>query len=399
MAPTPRYHHNSFVTRNGMLIVYGGIAADNTKLDDIWSLNLHDLDSSPPKRKWESITPAGLHPTPQRGNVGCFFPEHEKFVLVASTNSNPLCEFFILDLKNLSWTVVVTQDTPFAREFHSVAPIYDGSVTVAVACGMRRRLESDVLGDGFCVTLLSTSPVSKLSDFCWLFVFAYLRPEELCKLGRVSKEFYRLTSLNDAWLSYFPADNPPPKDHGKLKLLWIKMYGRPSLWINPTPGVIKYRIPRYEKPESSGCFLGNGQVLLADSSTKSVEDIQPGDSVMSGIKMKPRTVIEVRARAINSQYNLVFIKNVGLTTGHPILVDGKWTRPIDVKQPTSLFVGTMYDFVLDGGPAESDHSVIINGLTVCTLGNDCGEDLRSKFPIMDFKYGTGFWAHNLHTEN
>ncbi|KAH3761104.1 hypothetical protein Pelo_7072 [Pelomyxa schiedti] len=405
--PTPRYHHSSFVTRNGMLIVYGGIAANNTKLDDIWALNLHGLGSSPPKRRWEAITPTGAqHPTPQRGNVGCFLSEREeeKFVLVSSTNSNPVCEFFLLDLKNFSWTQVATQDTPAAREFHSVTPISEGSATIVVASGMWRRLQSDVLGDAFCVTLLPAySSPRVLPDFCWLFVFAFLRPADLCRLGRVSKEFYRLTGLNEAWLPHFPADSQPSdweQHRGNLKLLWIKRNGRLAEWVNPTPGVVKYRLPQLPPPEPGcGCFLGDGKVLLADLSHKTVEDIQPGDCVLSGVKMKPRTVIQVRTRAVNKQYNLVFIQNVGLTTGHPIFMDGKWTRPVEVKQPTSLFVGTMYDFVLDGESAEWDHSVIINGLTVCTLGNDCGVEIRSRFPTMDDKYGAGFWAVSTLSEH
>lgn len=44
-----------------------------------------------------------------------------------------------------------------------------------------------------------------------------------------------------------------------------------------------------------------------------------------------------------------------------------------------------------GGPFVFDHSIIINGLIVCTLGKDCGTRVAKGWPKADSLYGTGYW--------
>lgn len=138
-------------------------------------------------------------------------------------------------------------------------------------------------------------------------------------------------------------------------------------------------------------------MLMADLTTKKVSEIRIRDSVMTEL-LKPRSVKEIRTQKIERPFRLVFLNGVGLTTGHPVLINKKWERSSDVVDPVEInsnglasFV--LYNFVLDGGAQAPDHSVILNGLVVCTLGKDCGPGFRRKFPDADNLYGTGYWKH------
>ena len=51
----------------------------------------------------------------------------------------------------------------------------------------------------------------------------------------------------------------------------------------------------------------------------------------------------------------------------------------------------LYNLELEGGPLVNDHSVIINGLIVCTLGKDCGFRIATGWPKADALFGTGYW--------
>lgn len=156
---------------------------------------------------------------------------------------------------------------------------------------------------------------------------------------------------------------------------------------------MKCTVAEYIKPEPPGCFLGDGLVLMGDLSYKQVKEIRRGDIVLSELHRR-RQVVDVRRRWVGKDYNLVFLNGLGLTTGHPVWVGHKWVRPVDIAAATLTTVGWMYDFVLDGGQHVSDHSVIINGLVVCTLGKNCGEQLCTQYPEADSRYGNGFWLRN-----
>eukprot|EP01106_Pelomyxa_sp_JSP_P006198 TRINITY_DN19968_c0_g1_i1.p1 TRINITY_DN19968_c0_g1~~TRINITY_DN19968_c0_g1_i1.p1 ORF type:complete len:373 (-),score=71.14 TRINITY_DN19968_c0_g1_i1:154-1272(-) len=176
------------------------------------------------------------------------------------------------------------------------------------------------------------------------------------------------------------------------------------------------------------CFLGDGMVLMADGSTKPVSEICQGDlihtesgfrAVAAVVKSLPKpvtyppgttpaTTVPVGAT------QLVFVNGVGLTPSHPILApvgarslavqpnptfalpkavsDYEWVHPWEVSEVViKTGVDCVYNFQLEGGPTVSDHSVIINGLIVCTLGKNVGERLCTQFPHMNAKYGQGYW--------
>ena len=75
---------------------------------------------------------------------------------------------------------------------------------------------------------------------------------------------------------------------------------------------------------------------------------------------------------------------VGLTIGHPVLINGEWKCPFEICSTQKLFVDFWYNFELEGGPYVPqlnycrlcclqirDHSVVINGLVLATLGKEC----------------------------
>ncbi|KAH3759377.1 Hint-domain [Pelomyxa schiedti] len=147
-------------------------------------------------------------------------------------------------------------------------------------------------------------------------------------------------------------------------------------------------VTRLRRPRNP-CFLGDGTVKMAHGITKLVSDIRPGDEVCteSGTR-KIKTVIQ---RQVNEHRPMVFINSLGLTPGHPVLYNGNWAHPFEIGEVVSVYVSTLYNFELEGGSQITDHSAVINGLVVCTLGKDCGARIREGWPTMDSEYGTGYW--------
>eukprot|EP01105_Mastigella_eilhardi_P020702 TRINITY_DN4954_c0_g1_i2.p1 TRINITY_DN4954_c0_g1~~TRINITY_DN4954_c0_g1_i2.p1 ORF type:complete len:560 (+),score=88.99 TRINITY_DN4954_c0_g1_i2:45-1682(+) len=138
------------------------------------------------------------------------------------------------------------------------------------------------------------------------------------------------------------------------------------------------------------CFLGDGLVLLADNSFKLVQDIVVGDAVVTE-SGNHRKVVRIDTSPVGGEMDIVFINGLGLTTGHPLLFNGEWVHPFEMASPEKAYVAWLYNFELDGGPLAADHSMIINGLTVATLGKDCGPRLTQGWPKQDMLFGRGYW--------
>ncbi|KAH3743282.1 Kelch-type beta propeller [Pelomyxa schiedti] len=412
LIPPPRCHHAAFKIRNKEAIFYlfGGLSEARAKLSDLWEL----CPTSP--LTWKQHTTSGTSPTPQRGHVGCV--ADNSFLMFGSSNDNPNCEISQLDFDSLNWTrLSPTGTAPSAREFHA-ATYYDGKIIVFG--GLLRQVSSDLLGDAFILSIPTvqspsipvvqspsipvvqspsipvvqspSTPTLTLSAYCWAHICSFLPPESIARLGMCCKGLYALCNGDEIWRVLLP---PELQTGPNLKNKYVELYVRKALWRNPTPKSVDTSI-LIETPQSVpsggwGCFLGNGIVHLANCTTKYVSEIVPGDFILSE-SLNAREVSRVVTRDVNRDYNLVILNGLGLTTGHPVLVNGKWMHPTEITTPTRLFVTKLYNFELVGGSKVQDHSVIINGLVVCTLGKDCGQELNERFPVLNDKYGTGYWS-------
>ncbi|KAH3765833.1 hypothetical protein Pelo_2368 [Pelomyxa schiedti] len=372
-APEPRYHHSAFVKGNKMFILCG-IGEKNVKYNDVWTTNLLEA-SAFGRATWVKVTCQGTPPTPQRGHAGCLLTE-DMFMFVGSTNSNPSAEFFKFDTNTFTWTKLLLPYSPRSREFFGIASWRQHVILIG---GMIRDTSSAVLSDchiSFTPSLFATPPKTsastttngaslvssslpqdhsspvQLPQDCWVQITSYLEPETICLLGAVSRTLYKICVSDLVWRRFLPVEF-----HSQtcLKTLCIPM------WKNATPLAAMYNVPRYTGPESPSCFLGDGQILMADGTTKPVRDVEEGDCVMTEL-MRGRKVEQVRAHHRSNPLRLVFLNGVGLTTGHPIWQvghqpnwhtdAGEWVRACDSKSAEMRVVENpiLYDFVLAGGP-------------------------------------------------
>lgn len=125
-----------------------------------------------------------------------------------------------------------------------------------------------------------------------------------------------------------------------------------------------------------GCFLGTNTVQMADGSTTSVQDIVKGDKVACNKRGDEVSVVAcvLVTRIPSGRARMVTFPDSGLciTPGHPILVDGSWVRPKDVRPVSLTKCDYYYSFLLDDGGT----SVIINGVICVTLGHGIKGDVR-----------------------
>ncbi|KAH3763215.1 hypothetical protein Pelo_4933 [Pelomyxa schiedti] len=414
-APRERYHHSAYC-KNGVMVVLCGLGNDGEKYNDVWAVDLATA-SAAGKAKWTLIPCHGTPPTPQRGHAGCLL-NNDTFMFVGSSNANPQCELFHFDTNTFTWKKMEMQMSPTAREFFGITAWRNH---IIITSGMQRSANSGILSDGHISVTPSLFPGTNVTDrhslstlskastlssdatlsafqlfppHLWIHVTTYLGMDDICRLGAVSKELYHICAKDEVWKKFLPV---VLRGGTGLRPLCI------PVWKNPFPLVPTAPVSTWSGPVNSGCFLGNGQVLMYDGTTKPVCSIQPGDCVMTE-KNRGRAVALVESSKRTNPMRLVFINGIGLTTGHPVWqqhqppVDGhcggEWVRACDHKDAVlrDVFnVGTLYNFVLEGGPEEPDHSVIINSVLVCTLGKDCGPVMREKYPRADMMYGTGYW--------
>jgi len=70
-------------------------------------------------------------------------------------------------------------------------------------------------------------------------------------------------------------------------------------------------------------------------------------------------------------------------------INGDWYRPDELFVVNHRYVEHIYNFVLDG-----EHTFVVNGVICCTIGRDCGQRLRFKYPHQDKKYGMNAITNN-----
>lgn len=117
---------------------------------------------------------------------------------------------------------------------------------------------------------------------------------------------------------------------------------------------------------SGGCFTGEGLVKLLNG-TKQVKDLCKGDVLAGGSIVKCLVVSKV-----GGIQGAVELNGTYFTPYHPVINNGFWVFPIDIKQPTEVYVDSWYNLVLEGGFA-----VEINGIIATTLGHGQKEGVLS----------------------
>ncbi|KAH3759430.1 hypothetical protein Pelo_8755 [Pelomyxa schiedti] len=168
------------------------------------------------------------------------------------------------------------------------------------------------------------------------------------------------------------------RDRAKAEI--IRRWGEPDASL----------ITQVEEPGQPSCFLGDGIVQMADGSTKKVADITVGDEITTETGSS-RRITRISYDPVMAETKVIFLNGLGLTTGHPVFASGEWTHPFEIKPVETHYVEGWYNFELEGGPNVTDHSVIINGLVLATLGKDCGDRMTSGWPKHDILFGRGYW--------
>lgn len=115
------------------------------------------------------------------------------------------------------------------------------------------------------------------------------------------------------------------------------------------------------------CFLPASTVLMADGSQKRCDQIQPGDRVAPGYRVRCVIKTEVSFADIvqlGTQQGTP-AEVGGFTMWHPVFVNGAWRHPADVGQVQRVPTDAIYNFVLD-----TTHVIILNGIMTCTMGHD-----------------------------
>lgn len=115
------------------------------------------------------------------------------------------------------------------------------------------------------------------------------------------------------------------------------------------------------------CFLPASTVLMADGRQKRCDQIQPGDRVAPGYRVRCVIKTEVPHADIvqlgTQQGDPAEVG--GFTMWHPVFVNSEWRHPADVGEVKRVATDAIYNFVLD-----ESHVIILNGIMTCTMGHD-----------------------------
>ena len=93
-----------------------------------------------------------------------------------------------------------------------------------------------------------------------------------------------------------------------------------------------------------GCFSGNGKVQLKDKTFKKVKDLIKGDTLEDGSIVN--CLIKIK---VNKMQQVIELNDVYYSLKHPVMYNGKWTNPVNIKQPKTVYVDYWYNLVLKMG--------------------------------------------------
>lgn len=140
--------------------------------------------------------------------------------------------------------------------------------------------------------------------------------------------------------------------------------------------------------QHGGCFNGEAIVLLAKGKKKSVKNLTKGDILNNGAIVD--CLIEETSHQSSTNPLMSNINGVLFTPYHPVLVNGIWSFPIDIKKPEPVSIESWYNLVLKD--QKGKHEVEFeNGIKAITLGH-----YRSENKILEHPYfGTNAVVNDL----
>ena len=116
--------------------------------------------------------------------------------------------------------------------------------------------------------------------------------------------------------------------------------------------------------QQGGCIGRNGNVSMLYGTTKLISELKKGDEVAGGAKV-------ICVIKFSDCDTLLMNNGMTITPWHPISVNGTWVFPANafpnaMKSTESI----VYNFILD-----KDHILVVNGISVCTLGHNFTGDV------------------------
>jgi hypothetical protein len=112
-------------------------------------------------------------------------------------------------------------------------------------------------------------------------------------------------------------------------------------------------------------------VLMADRSSKRVEDLRKGDKVWGDHKVQAVLFTPVKKEV----HMVLFKEGLKITPWHPMKLYSEWVFPNDYGDTHNIYVDAYYNLVLETG-----HTVQLNGYKVVTLGHGFEDNDVIKHP-------------------
>jgi len=151
----------------------------------------------------------------------------------------------------------------------------------------------------------------------------------------------------------------------------------------PQPKIIRATTTRISSMEGyyrtdSGCFDGDGTVLLANNTYMKVKELKKGDKLLN--HNNDECIIEcIIKQNINSDVDVCSVNGMLISPYHPIFLFNKWVFPATEFKIHKRFIESYYNIVL-----ESNDTIIINSIPVITLGHNLNTNEITKHDY----YGT-----------
>jgi uncharacterized protein YfaS (alpha-2-macroglobulin family) len=86
--------------------------------------------------------------------------------------------------------------------------------------------------------------------------------------------------------------------------------------------------------EMGGCFTGDTPVLLADGSEKSIQDIRPGEMILTRVSETDATLVPARVGRVHTVEEdgyIIINDTLRVTAAHRMFVDGHWQAAGDIQ--------------------------------------------------------------------